>query len=92
MHTPLYTRVAASAVSALLVSRLWFELYYAAVSGAAAPARAAHSVYAVGYSQGGGVRLGCWIRRYPLFLLGCCFELYDAAVSGAAVFALSAAL
>ena len=79
-----------SAVSALSVSRLWFELYYAAVSGAAAPARAAHVVYAVGYSLGGGIRLGCWIRWYPLFLLGCCFELYDAAVSGTAVFAMSA--
>ena len=77
-------------VCPLSVSRLWFELYYAAVSVAAAPARAAHSVCAVGYSLGGGVHLGCWIRWYPLFLLGCCFELYDAAVSGAAVLALSA--
>ena len=51
-----------TAVSALSVSRSWFELYDAAVSSAAAPARAAHSVYAVGYSLGGGFRLGCWIR------------------------------
>jgi len=70
-----------TAVSALSVSRLRFELYDAAVSGAAAPARAAHVVYAVGYSLGGGIRLGCWIRWYPLFLLGCCFELYDAVLA-----------
>ena len=78
-----------TAASALPVSRLWFELYYAAVADAADSARAVHYVYAVGCSQGGGVHLGCWIRWYPLFLLGCCFELYDAAVSGAAVLALS---
>ena len=75
-----------TAVSALSVSRLWFELYYAATSGVAAAARATHSVYVVGYSQAG---LGCWIRWYPLLLLGFCFELYEAAVSGAAVLALS---
>ena len=54
------------------------------------PALLIHSVYAVGYSLGGGVRFGCWIRWYPLFLLGYCFEVYDAAVSDAAVLALSA--
>ena len=31
--------------------------------------------------MGGGFRLGCRIRRYPLFLLGCCFELYDAVLA-----------
>ena len=60
MHTPLESRH--TAVFALSVSRSRFELYDAAVSGAAAPARAAHSGYAVGYSLGGGFRLGCWIR------------------------------
>ena len=79
-----------TAVSGVSVSRLWFELYDAAVSGAAAPTGAAHSVYAVGYSLGGGFRLGCSIRWHPLFLLSCCFGLYDAAVSGAAFLALSA--
>ena len=79
MHTPLESRH--TAVFALSVSRSRFELYDAAVSGAAAPARAAHSGYAVGYSLGGGFRLGCWIRWYPLFLLGCCFEVYDAVLA-----------
>ena len=59
-----------TAVSVLSVSRLLFELYDAAVSGAAARARAAHSVCAVGYSLGGVFRLGCWIGLYPFSLLG----------------------
>ena len=70
-----------TAVYALSVSRLRFELYDAAVPAAAVPARAAHSGYAVGYSLGGGFRLGCWIRWYPIFLLGCRFELYDAVLA-----------
>ena len=79
-----------TAVSVLSDSPLWFELYDAAVSGAAAPARTANCVYAVGYSMGSDFRLGCWIRWHPLSFLGCCFELYDAVVSSAAALALSA--
>ena len=58
-----------TAVSALSLSRWCFELYDAEVSGAAALARAAHSVYAGGYSLGGSFRLGTVVSALSRRLL-----------------------
>ena len=53
------------------------DIKYDMFSGAVALSGGNYSIT----HMGGGFRLGCRLRRYPLFLLGYCFELHDAVLA-----------